>query len=63
MIDDMNYTSLRVREDRKLILERAAIDISHATGKTVKWTDVANYLFTNYLKEATKDMKAKRENQ
>jgi len=41
-------------------LERAAIDISQAVGKTVKWTDVANYLFTECLKEATKDMKAKR---
>ena len=56
----MKYTSLRVREDRKLELERAAIDISYATGKTVKWTDVANYLFANYLKEAVKDLKAQR---
>jgi len=60
MSDDMKYTSLRVREDRKMELERAAIDISQAVGKTVKWTDVANYLFTECLKEATKDMKAKR---
>ena len=61
MIDDMNYTSLRVREDRKMKLERAAIDISNITKRTVKWTDVANYLFENHLKEAVKDMKAKRE--
>ena len=60
MSDEMKYTSLRVREDRKMELERAAIDISQAVGKTVKWTDVANYLFTECLKEATKDMKAKR---
>ncbi len=56
----MKYTSLRVREDRKMQLERAAIDVSHAIGKTVKWTDVANYLFTNHLKDAVKDMKAAR---
>ena len=56
----MIYTSLRVREDRKLELERAAIDISYATGKTVKWTDVANYLFTECLKDAVKDLKAQR---
>ncbi|WP_440877656.1 hypothetical protein [Thalassotalea sp. PLHSN55] len=60
MNDDMKYTSLRVREDRKMQLERAAIDVSHAIGKTVKWTDVANYLFTNHLKDAVKDMKAAR---
>jgi hypothetical protein len=60
MSDEMKYTSLRVREDRKMELERAAIDISQTLGKTVKWTDVANYLFTECLKEATKDMKAKR---
>ncbi len=55
----MKYTSLRVREDRKMALERAAIEISYATGKQVKWTDVANYLFSDYLKDAVKDMKAK----
>lgn len=57
---EMKYTSLRVREDKKMDLERAAIDISHSIGKTVKWTDVANYLFDNHLKDAVKDMKAKR---
>lgn len=62
MVDDMNYTSLRVREDRKLRLERAAIEISNVTKRTVKWTDVANYLFENYLKDAANDMKSKREN-
>lgn len=56
----MKYTSLRVREDRQMALERAAIDISYATGKQVKWTDVANYMFDDYLKDAVKDMKAKR---
>lgn len=60
MSEDMNYTSLRVREDRKMRLERSAIEISNVTKRTVKWTDVANYLFENYLKDAEKDMKAKR---
>lgn len=61
MIEDMNYTSLRVREDRKLKLERAAIEISNKTQRTVKWTDLANYLFENYLNDAKKDMIAKRD--
>jgi len=55
----MKYTSLRVREDRKMALERAAIEISYAIGKQVKWTDVANYMFDDYLRDAVKDMKSK----
>ncbi|EGR4316140.1 hypothetical protein DDM85_06030 [Vibrio cholerae] len=51
------YTSLRVSEERKIKLERAAIEISYATGKQVKWTDVANHLFDQYLSEAKRDMK------
>ncbi len=52
------YTSLRVSEEKKMKLERAAIEISYSTGKQIKWTDVANYLFDEYLNEAKKDMKA-----
>ena len=57
----MKYTSLRVREDKKMTLERAAIEISNTTKKTVLWTDVANYMFENYLNDAKKDMKSKRD--
>ena len=56
----MKYTSLRVREDRKLALERAAIDVSNEIGKTIKWTDMANLLFDEYLTEAKKDMASKK---
>ena len=55
------YTSLRVAEERKMRLERAAIDISYKTGTQVKWTEVANYLFDNMLEEAKKDMAGKRQ--
>ena len=51
------YTSLRVSEERKIKLERAAIEVSYATGKQVKWTDVANHLFDEYLNDAKRDMK------
>ncbi|EGU32227.1 hypothetical protein [Vibrio scophthalmi] len=51
------YTSLRVSEEKKIKLERAAIEISYATGRQIKWTDVANHLFDQYLSEAKKDMK------
>ncbi|MCE9955766.1 hypothetical protein [Aeromonas rivipollensis] len=57
---EKKYTSLRVSEKRKLQLERAAIEVSYATGRSVKWTDVAFYLFDEYLNEAVRDMKGKR---
>ncbi|WP_411682771.1 hypothetical protein [Aeromonas hydrophila] len=46
---EKKYTSLRVSEKRKLQLERAAIEVSYATGRAVKWTEVAFYLFDEYL--------------
>lgn len=55
------YSSLRVPEDRKLALERLAIEISYKTGKPIKWTELAIYLFDNYAKEAAQDLKNKRE--
>jgi hypothetical protein len=53
------YTSLRISEEKKMKLERAAIEISYATGKQIKWTDVAHFMFDEYLQEAKRDMKAK----
>lgn len=50
------YTSLRVSEATKMKLERVAIDVSYETKESVKWTDVANYLFDQYLNEAKNDM-------
>lgn len=57
------YTSLRVKEENKMKLERVAIDISYETKESVKWTDVANYLFENYLQEAKADMIHKKRDQ
>ncbi|MNF41925.1 hypothetical protein [Aeromonas sp. Marseille-Q7275] len=54
------YASLRVSEERKLMLQKAAIDVSYATGKPLKWSEVAFYLIDEYLNEAVKDLKAKR---
>ena len=50
------YTSLRVSESTKMKLERIAIDVSYETKESVRWTDVANHLFENYLQEAKADM-------
>lgn len=54
------YASLRVSDERKMMLEKAAIEVSYATGKVVKWSDIAFYLFDEYLKEAVKDLKARK---
>lgn len=39
-----------------MALERAAIDVSNEVGRTIKWTDIANVLFDEYLNEAKKDI-------
>ncbi|WP_372872708.1 hypothetical protein [Shewanella sp.] len=39
-----------------MALERAAIEISYKTGISIKWTELANYLFDNMLQEAKKDL-------
>lgn len=49
-------TTLRVSEERKMALERAAIEISYKTGVSIKWTELANHLFDKWLSEAKKDL-------
>lgn len=52
------YASLRVPEEKKMALEKAAIEVSYATGIPYKWTDIVFYLIDEYSKEAIKDLKA-----
>ncbi|EPB0183434.1 hypothetical protein ACQ9SL_004865 [Escherichia coli] len=52
------YTTLRVPEEKKMALERAAIEVSYITGKPYRWTELTFYVIDNYLKEAIKDLKA-----
>lgn len=52
----MKDTSMRIRADRKMELERTAIEISFKTGTSIRYTDVANYLFDNYQKDAKEEM-------
>ncbi|EBX2068621.1 hypothetical protein DRE43_29195 [Salmonella enterica subsp. enterica serovar Java] len=51
------YVTMRVRKERKLILDKATIEIGYATGVPCKWTDVVNFLIDNYLQDAKNDMK------
>lgn len=59
-MNSKKYASLRVSEERKMMLEKAAIEVSYATGRVVKWSDIAFYLFDEHLKDAVRDLKAKR---
>ena len=49
-------TTLRVTDERKMAMERAAIEISYKTGISLKWTELANYMFDNLVNEAQKDL-------
>ena len=53
---EKEYTSARIRYDRKMQLDKAAIRIGYATQKPCKWTDILNFLIENYAKEAEQDM-------
>ncbi|WMT17216.1 hypothetical protein [Serratia fonticola] len=48
-----------VTEERKLRLERLAIDTSVKIGKTVTWTEIIGFLIDNYAKDAADDLTAK----
>jgi len=49
-------TSMSITIERKLLLERCAIDATNKLGRTVKWTDLANYLIDNFAKGAAEDL-------
>lgn len=52
-------TTVSVTEQRRMKLERIAIETTMATGAVVKWTDVINYMIDNYSDDAKKDMAGK----
>lgn len=49
-------TTMAIVAERKLKLERLAIDASHTAGKAITWTDIVNHLIDNYAKDAAKDL-------
>ncbi|QTE84357.1 hypothetical protein [Shewanella algae] len=53
-------TTVAINGDRKEALQDAAVEITIATRKPVKPSTVVHYLIDNYLKDAVKDLKAKR---
>uniref|UniRef100_UPI0005307F9F hypothetical protein n=1 Tax=Escherichia coli TaxID=562 RepID=UPI0005307F9F len=45
-----------VTEERKMKLERLAINASVKLGKTITWTEILGYLIDNYSKDAAEDL-------
>lgn len=52
----MKRTTVSITEQRRIKLERLAIEATMKTGKTVKWTDIVNHLIDHYAEEAKKDI-------
>ncbi|MES1879252.1 hypothetical protein ABUT94_09885 [Escherichia coli] len=49
-------TTYNVTEERKMKLERLAINASVTLGKTITWTEILGYLIDNYSKDAAEDL-------
>ena len=49
-------TTYNVREEKKIKLERLAINASVKLGKTITWTEILGYLIDNYSKDAAEDL-------
>ena len=49
-------TTLAVTIERKLMLERIAIDASQKAGKQITWTDIVNYMIDNHAEDAAGDL-------
>ena len=47
---------MAITAERKIKMERLAIDASQEAGTSIAWTDIVNYLIDNYAKDATKDV-------
>ena len=55
-------TTIAINGERKDMLQDAAVNITIATRETVKTSTIVQYLIDNYLSEAVRDMKNKRNN-
>ncbi|EJG2384235.1 hypothetical protein AM420_001890 [Klebsiella pneumoniae] len=49
-------TTMAITAERKIKMERLAIDASQEAGTSIAWTDIVNYLIDNYSKDAAKDI-------
>ncbi|WP_440053032.1 hypothetical protein ACSLBF_20310 (plasmid) [Pseudoalteromonas sp. T1lg65] len=51
-----NRTTISIPIEKKLELERKAIEVSYKTGRSVTWTDIVHYMIDNYQNMAKQDL-------
>ncbi|OHU85482.1 MULTISPECIES: hypothetical protein [Pseudoalteromonas] len=49
-------TTISLPLNKKIELERKAIEISYKTGRSVTWTDLVHFMIENYQTMAKQDM-------
>lgn len=49
-------TTMAITAERKMKLERMAIDASQKAGSQISWTDIVNHLIDDYAKEAAEEL-------
>ncbi len=49
-------TSMAITAERKMKIERAAIDLSKKVNQTISWTYLVNFMIDNYTKNACDDL-------
>jgi hypothetical protein len=54
-------TTVAINGERKKALQDAAVKVTIATQRPVKVSEIVHYLIDEYLQDAVKDMKAKKE--
>lgn len=47
---------MAITAERKMKLERLAIDSSQKAGSQIVWTDIVNHLIDNYAKDGAEDL-------
>ena len=52
----MKRTTVSITEQRRMKLERLAIEATMKTGRSVKWTDLVNFLIDHYAEDAKADI-------
>jgi len=54
-------TTVAINGKRNIRLQKAALDVSIAKQQIFKMSEVVHYLIDNYLEDAVKDLKSKKE--
>jgi hypothetical protein len=56
--EEVNRTTMSITNERKIKLEKKALEVGLKVGRVIKWTDIVNHLIDEYTNDAADDMKA-----